>query len=48
MFFHGVKVATLNKVHATLSKLHMTLDKVHETLSKVHIAFTILMCDMVV
>jgi hypothetical protein len=36
MFFHGVKVVTLNKVHVTLSKVHTTLDKVHATLSKVH------------
>jgi hypothetical protein len=34
MFFHGIKVVTLKKVHATLShKLHKTLDKVHVTLS---------------
>jgi hypothetical protein len=39
MFFHGVKVVTLNKVHTTL-------DKVHVTLSKVHMTLTALMCDI--
>jgi hypothetical protein len=42
MFFHGVKVVTLNKVHATLSKVHTTLDKVHVTLSKVHMTLGVL------
>jgi hypothetical protein len=41
MFFHGVKVATLNKVHVTLSKVHTTLDKVHATLSKVHMTLKV-------
>jgi hypothetical protein len=48
MFFHGVKVATLNKVHATLSKVHTTLGKVHETLSKGHMTLTTLKCDIYV
>jgi hypothetical protein len=42
MFFHGVKDATLNKLHETLSKMHTTLDKVHVTLSKVHTTLTTL------
>jgi hypothetical protein len=47
MFFHGVNIATLNKVHATLSKVHMTLDKVHVTLSKVHMTLyvTLKVCN---
>jgi hypothetical protein len=36
MFFHGVIVVTLNKVHMTLSKVHTTLYKAHVTLDKVH------------
>jgi hypothetical protein len=31
MFFHGVKVVTLSKVHRTLDKVHVTLSKVHTT-----------------
>jgi hypothetical protein len=46
MFFHGVQVVTLNKVHATLSKVHMTLDKVHATLSKMHMILMTLTYDI--
>jgi hypothetical protein len=53
MFFHGVKVVTLDKVHGTLSKVHTTLDKVDATLSKVNttlatlcfIIYVTLKCD---
>ena len=48
MFFHGVKVVTLSKVHMTLDKVHATLSKVYMTLDKVHMTLTTLKCDIYV